>query len=68
MPHPSIEWQLRKTYENLRIEDKVIIARNYFYYFSELKIVGREWETKLAKSEIRGKKLSILYKDDNKNV
>ena len=41
-PLPSLEWQLKKVYENLRLEYKIYITRNSFKNFTELEIVGRE--------------------------
>lgn len=33
----------------------------------EIEMLGRDWETELAKSKIRGERLSIFDKDRNKN-
>lgn len=64
---PSLEWQLRKIYENSRIENKFHIARNAALIFSELEILEWKWETELAKLKIRGQQLGILDKNNHKN-
>ena len=40
----SLEWKLRRVYENVRIEYKIYISRNSFMNFADLEILGREWE------------------------
>ena len=34
-PLPSLEWQLRKVYENLRLEYKIYISRHSIQNFTE---------------------------------
>ena len=41
-PLSSLKWQLKKVYENLRLEYKIYITRNSFKNFTESEIVGRE--------------------------
>ena len=54
-PLPSLEWQLKKVYENLWIEYKIYITKNSFKNFTELEIVGRKWEAEMEKSKIKAK-------------
>ena len=58
-PRKSLEWELRRAYEILRIEYKKYFKRNHFETFEELEDLGKEWETELAKSKIRGQVLKI---------
>ena len=58
-PLPSLEWQLKKVYENLRLEYKIYITRNSFKNFAELEILGREWEAEMAKSRMKMQKIKI---------
>ena len=53
-PPPCLEWQLKKVYENLRLEYKIYITKNSFKNFTELEIIGREWEAEMEKSRIKG--------------
>ena len=55
----SLEWELRRAYENLRIEYKMYIKRKDFNTFEELEDLGKEWEIELKKSEIKGQILQI---------
>ena len=64
-PLPSLEWQLKKVYENLRLEYKIYITRNSFKNFTELEIVGREWEAEMEKSRIIRQQIKIMENDGN---
>ena len=64
-PLPSLEWQLKKVYENLRLEYKIYITRNSFKNFTELEIVEREWEAEMEKSRIKGQQIKIMENDGN---
>ena len=58
-PRKSLEWELRRAYENLRIEYKVYIKRNDFDTFKELEDLGKEWKIELEKSKIKGQVLQM---------
>ena len=45
--------------QNLKIKNKMYIKRKDFETFEKLEDLGKEWETKLAKSKIRGKVFQI---------
>ena len=64
-PLPSLEWQLKKVYGNLRLEYKIYITRNSFKNFTELEILGREWEAEMAKSRMKGQEIKIW--ENNRN-
>ena len=63
----SLEWELRRAYENLRIEYKIYIKRNDCDTFEELEDLGKEWEIELKKSEIKGQLLQITEPKREKN-
>ena len=48
-PLPSLECQLKKVQENLRLECKIYVTKNSFKNFTELEIVGKEWEAEMEK-------------------
>ena len=56
-PRKSLEWELCRAYENLRIEYKMYIK--HFDTFEELEDLGKEWEIELKKSEIKAQILQI---------
>ena len=58
-PLPNLEWQLKKVYENLRLEYKIYITKNSFKNFAELGIIGRECEAETEKSRIKGQQIKI---------
>ena len=64
-PLPSLEWQLKKVYENLRLEYKIYITRNSFKNFAELEILGCEWEAVMAKSRMKGQQIKIWESNRN---
>ena len=64
-PLPSLEWQLKKVYENLRLEYKIYITRNSFKNFAELEILGREREAEMAKSRMKGQQIKIWESNRN---
>ena len=67
-PRKSREWELRRVYENLRIEYKMYIKLNDLETFGELEDLGKGWETELAKSKIMGQALQITEpRIENKN-
>ena len=68
-PRKSLEWELRRAYENLRIEYKMYIKRNDFDRFEELEDLSKEWEIELKKSEIKRQVLQITEprRENNEN-
>ena len=68
-PRKSLEWELRRAYENLWIEYKMYIKRNDFDTFEEFEDLPKEWNIKLEKSEIRCQVLQIREPsmENNKN-
>lgn len=62
-PRKGLEWELNKTYENLRIEYKMYIRSNDFQTFEELESLGKEFEMQLNASKIRGQQLQITFEN-----
>ncbi|XP_043475821.1 uncharacterized protein LOC122507278 [Leptopilina heterotoma] len=58
-PRKGLQWELRRAYENMRIEYKMYIQRNDFKNFEELESLGKEFEIERNKSKIRGQTLTI---------
>ena len=64
----SLEWKLRRVYENPGIEYKMYIKRNDFETLDKLEDLGKEWESELAKLKTRGPVLQITEpRIENKN-
>ena len=64
-PLPSLKWQLKKVYKNIRLEYKIYITKNSFGNFTELEIVGSEWEAEMEKSRIKEQQIKIMENDGN---
>lgn len=65
-PRKLLNWELRRTYENLRLEYKMYIRIDDFDSFEKLEDLGKQFETEILKSKIRGQTLSMTV-DRNKD-
>lgn len=66
-PRKGLDWELRRAYENLRLEYKLYIKRNDFRTLEELENLGKIFESELGKSKIRGQVLSVTVDKNFKN-
>lgn len=58
-PKKSLEWELRRTNVNLRLEYRLYIKRNDFESLEEVENLRTEFQTEIAKSKIRGQILIV---------